>query len=131
MRRPARCQPALRSGFHQHLQYFSCRSIATLLESQTELIDFSQRAASGALLVAFRIGEMAAPMAPHNAQARLDPVRIRVLLALFRQQMAACADPGWNRYAPVRLWRRPMLPVLDYHSMARSAPLPGGDRRCA
>lgn len=111
--------------FHQHLQYFSCRSIATLLESQGfELIDFSFNAPHwGALLVAFRIGDGGAT-ALHNAQARLDPVRISRSLALFRQQMAACAETLAGIDTPLFGYGAgQMLPVLDYH-------LDGAARRC-
>ena len=111
--------------FHQHLQYFSCRSIAGLLERHGfELIDFTFNASHwGALLLAFRVGRGGCePL--RQRQPRLERARIDGAHELFRHQMRTCAalldatEPPLYGYGAGQ-----MLPVLDYH-------LGGAARRC-
>lgn len=112
--------------FHQHLQYFSCRSIAGLLERHGfELIDFTFNASHwGALLLAFRLGRGGCePL--RQRQPRLERARLDGAHELFCRQMRACAalldatEPPLYGFGAGQ-----MLPVLDYH-------LGGAARRCA
>lgn len=111
--------------FHQHLQYFTCRSLAGLLEREGfELIDFTFNAPHwGALLVAFRVGSAGCDRL-RDCQPRLDRQRLAASLDLFRAQMQSCAgilnsvDGPFYGYGAGQ-----MLAVLDYH-------LDGAVRRC-
>ncbi len=103
--------------FHQHLQYFSCRSVADLLEQKGfELVDFTFNAPHwGALLLAFRPGNGGCERL-RSAFPALDTKRLQASLGLFRQQMQSCSELLADCKAPLYgFGAGQMLPVLDYH----------------
>lgn len=111
--------------FHQHLQYFTCRSLAGLLEREGfELIDFTFNAPHwGALLIAFRVGGGGWERL-RDCQPPVDRQRLKTSLAHFGQQMQTCAGLLASLDGPLYGYGAgQMLAVLDYH-------LGGGVRRC-
>jgi hypothetical protein len=108
--------------FHQHVQYFSLRSIDLLLrEVGAERIDHVFRPTYwGALLVAFRkapqSGSRTKPIGPGGLPAK-NVETIRARYALFRGQMEAASRllAEHDRSVLFGYGAALMLPILGYH----------------